>query len=387
MTKFLHILIVVVVSLSMVGSAHAKKKAETEDDVDYLALATRLFQDGHVDRANQALEEVDVQDEELDRKHYFVLKGLVALNQKLYVASADAFEEAIKAGNTDPLVYINLGRARFGAKNYRGAVKALTEAGVDAQKEPKAEMLLCQAHWELGEAEEALAVLARAGTRFPDAIEFARLVMSYLISLELYQELARQRRKFLMRSNIEAKDLVAIGEALRRSGRLDEAKSSLEAARLRFPDDIGLTVQLARVFMDSGELLSSAMMLEQAARLDEKYFVEAAEMYRRADRLVRALVINKRIPDQKKKMRQRLQILLELKRFEMIAGMEARLSRLGLLGDQQIRYALAYGFFQTRDFESAKKHISHLSDPEFFEKGIALRKAIDSCDEAGWLCE
>lgn len=387
MAKLLQILLVGLISLSMSSAVIAKKKADVEDEVDYLALATRLFQDGHVDRANEALEQVDIEGEELDRKLYFVLRGLVALNQKLYVASAGFFEEAIKAGNEDPLVLINLGRARFGAKNYRGTVKALTRAGLSARQEPKAEMLLCQAHWELGEANQALAVLARAGTRFPEVIEFARLEMSYLIKLELYQELARQRSKFLRRPNIEATDLVAIGEALRKSGRLDEAKASLEAARLHFPDDIGLTVQLARVFMDDGKLLSSAMMLEQASRLDEKYFVEAAEMYRRSGRLVRALVINKRIPDQKRKMRQRLQILLELQRFEMIAGMEARLSRLGLLGDQQIRYALAYGFFQTRDFDSAKKHISHLVDPAFFEKGIALRKAIESCNEAGWLCE
>ncbi len=385
MAKLFQILLVSLISISFVGTTHAKKKV-AEDEVDYLALATRLFQDGHVDRASQALEEVKEGDE-LDYKHYFVLKGLIALNKKLYVASADAFQSAIEAGNEDPLVFINLGRARFGAKDYRGTVKALERAGPSALKEPKAELLLSQAHWELGEAEQALFVLTRAGSRFPDAIEFARLEMAYLIKLELYQELARQRAKFLARPDVEAGDLVAIGEALRKSGRLDEAQSSLEVARLRFPNNIGLTVQLARVFMDDGKLLSSAIMLEQAARQEEKYFVEAAEMYRRAGRLVRALVINKRIPDQKRKIRQRLQILLELQRFEMIAGMEARLSRLGLLGDQQIRYALAYGFFQTRDFASANKHIAHLTDPAFFEKGIALRKAIESCNQAGWLCE
>ena len=387
MTPILKLLSVILVICSLVSAVSAKKKPASEDDVDYLALATRLFQDGHVDRASVALEEVDASSEELDRDRYYLLKGLVALNRNLYVVAAESFELAVKAGNTDPLVLINLARAHFGAKNYKGTVSALSAAGESARGEPRAELLLCQAYWELSDAGMALKVLARATTRFPDAIDFSRLEIAYLIKLQLYQELASKQVKFLERSDVQPNDIVAIGEALRKSARLDEAKASLESGRLRFPDDIALSVQLARVYMDDGELFSAGMLLEQVARQDEAFFVESAEMYRRSGRLVRALLINKRVPDQKRKMRQRLQILLELQRFEMIAGMEARLSRLGLLADQQIRYALAYGFFQTRDFESAEKHIRHLSDPSFFEKGIALRKAIESCTAAGWLCE
>ncbi len=387
MTRILNLLAVFLVTCSLVSAVSAKKTPESEDDVDYLALATRLFQDGHVDRASVALEDVDVSSEELDRDRYYLLKGLVALNQKLYLVAVESFELAMKAGNTDPLVLINLARSHFGAKNYKGTVSALLTAGESARAEPSAELLLCQAYWELSNAGMALKVLARATVRFPDAIDFSRLEIAYLIKLQLYQELASKQVKFLERSDVQPNDIVAIGEALRKSARLDEAKTSLESGRLRFPDDIGLSVQLARVYMDDGELFSAGMLLEQVARQDDAFFVESAEMYRRSGRLVRALLINKRVPDQKRKMRQRLQILLELERFEMIAGMEARLSRLGLLADQQIRYALAYGFFQTRDFESAEKHIRHLSDPSFFEKGIALRKAIESCVAAGWLCE
>ena len=387
MHRYFQIFVCTFVLAALASTAVAKKDKSQEDEVDYLALGARLVQDGHYQRAGQALDEVDEKDEELDKKLYFVLKGLVALNQKLYVAAGDSFDSAIKAGNIDPLVYINLGRARFGAKDYQGTIRALQKAGPTALKEPRAELLLCQAHWEVGAADSALQVLTRATSRFPESIDFPRLEMMYLMKLKLYQELAGRRTKFLKRPDVEARDLVAIGEGLRKSGRLKEAKATLEAARLRFPDDLGLTVQLSRVFMDAGEFLSSGMLLEQAARLDDKYLVESAEMYRRSGRLVRALVINKRIPDQRSKMRQRLQILLELQRFEMISGMEDRLSRLGLLKDQQIRYALAYGVFQTRDFESAEAHIRHLDDPAFFEKGITLRKAIESCKEAGWLCD
>ena len=66
------------------------------------------------------------------------------------------------------------------------------------------------------------------------------------------------------------------------------------------------------------------MLLERVARTEPKYVVEAAELFRRSGRLERALFLNKRIADQKAKIKQRLQILLELERFEMIVAMEAR---------------------------------------------------------------
>jgi len=378
----------IVAALALPGLAdEGKKNRGPEEEIDYVALAARLVQDGHWDRAELTLQQVDETDEELDHKLFYVLRGLVSLQKKVYLDAADNFELAIKAGNTDPLVYINLGRARFGGKDYQGTVDALIAAGKSARAEPRAELLLSRSYWELGDPGAALEVLQRAGKRYPDKIEFPRLESFYLIKLELFQELARRRSELLERDDVEATDLAAISEALRKGGKLDEAKYTLEAARLRFPDDETLTVQLARVLMDQDQSLSSAMLLEQAARTNPKYLIEAAEMYRRAGRLVRALFINKRIGDQKSKIKQRLQILLELGQFEQISAMEARLSRLGLLSDQQIRYALAYGFFMIRDFESSEKHIAKLTDPEFFDKGVALRKAIGACKSAGWQCQ
>ncbi len=380
------VLAMLVLLVGLSAGAYAKKNPGG-DDVDYLALASRLFQDGHADRARDALDAVSLDDDTLDLGQYYVLRGLIALEQTLYVEAATALEKSIEAGNDNPLVLLNLARAHFGTKAYEKVLSALDRAGDAALAEAQAELLRTQAEWELGRPDRALAVLGRATKRFPETKELFRMELALLIKLELYQELARKRTSFLEREDVSPEDIRAVAEALRKSGRPQRAKETLEGARLRFPRDVGLTVQLARVFMDEGEFVSAGLLLEDAARMDAKYFVEAAEMYRRAGRLVRALVINKRVPGQERKMRQRLQILLQLERFEMIAGMEARLSRLGLLKDQQIRYALAYGYFQLRDFESTRKHLGFLTDREIFEKAIALRKAIEQCEDAGWQCD
>lgn len=378
-----------VVALSLVATASGdKNKGDNPDDeVDYLALAARLVRDGHYDRAELALQKVNLDDETVDKQRYYILAGLVSMQNKVYVDAAENFERAIEAGATDPVVYVSLGQARFGMKDYRGAVTALQRAGEAARSDPRAELLLSRSYWELGDPGAALDVIGRAGARFPASIDFPRFEMFYLVELGLFQELSRRSSRFLARDDLQASDLAAVGEALRKTGELEDAELFLEAARLRFPDDTDLAVLQARVLMDQGSLLSSAMVLEQVARMDPKYLIEAAEMYRRAGRLERALFINQRVGDQKAKMKQRLQILLELGRFETISAMEARLSRLGLLEDEQIRYALAYGFFMIRDFESAERHIKHLRDPDLFAKGIELRKAIASCKAAGWMCQ
>lgn len=373
-------------ALSISAALAEEQPAPPAEEVDHLALAARMVKDGHFDRAALVLAKVDEQDDAVDKKMLHILRGLIAMNAQTYAEAAESFERAIRAGATDPAVWLSLGQARYGMKDFRGAVDALKKAGPAAAADHRAELLRSRAHWELGEPGAALDVLARAGKRFPDLIDFPRLEMHYLIELGLYRELDRRSPTFLARRDLAAGDLAALGEAMRKGGRLDEARRFVEESRLRFPDDVTLSVLLSRIYMDGGQLLTAAMILEELARLDPMYLIEAAELYRRAGRLERALFINARVADQKTKMKQRLQIHLELEQFDIISAMEARLSRLGLLEDQQIRYALAYGFFMIRDFEAAERHLRRLDDADLFARAAELRKAIASCKDAGWLC-
>jgi hypothetical protein len=106
---------------------------------------------------------------------------------------------------------------------------------------------------------------------------------------------------------------------------------------------------------------------------------DAAELYRKAGEPYRALRLNALIEDQPRKLRQRLGILVDLERFEEVSALGPRLSRLGLLGDEALRYALAYAAFRTGQFDAADEALRGIGDPELFGKATALRQAMDAC--------
>ena len=66
--------------------------------------------------------------------------------------------------------------------------------------------------------------------------------------------------------------------------------------------------------------------------------------------------------------------------------MEIPLRRVGLMEDEDLRYALAYALFKTGDFDGAERHLAALTRPDLFRKAAELRSAIQDCAEDSWKC-
>ena len=390
-----------VVSLSV--HVHAKDSDETAvDEIDYLALATRLFSDGHLERSQEALEHVNVRASGLDLHRYHLVAGLIALRQQKFAGAAEHFTNAIEtpplpekaadgklaaAASTDPQLYYYLAQAHFGAKQYAKALGALDRGGKWLADKEGAYQLRAQAAYALKNYDLALHTLSQAQGRFPKQPQFERMQVFYLMGLGLYQQATEVGRRYLTRESTDVEDHVAIGEALRRGRSFPEAIQVLQAAHLRFPDNDKVLLSLAHVYVDLDQKFSAASILEDAARLDPKYTVEAAEMYRQAKRTERALYLNARVEDQQAKFRQRLSILLDQGRFEMVAAMAPTMERLGLTKDDQIRYAMAYGYFKTGDYQGAERYLRGIADASLFESASGLRRAMRACDPTDWQCQ
>ena len=357
-----------------------------EQSTNLIELAAIMLRDGHSDRAILALQGVDLEDEDTDLARFYTLQGLAYMNLNDFVAAKDSFQLAISSGQQEKTIYVYLAQVNFSLKNYQETLQAITEAGQLINNYPALFAIKARAYWQLEEAEQAINTLNEAEQLFPGDYRFLKQKVFYFVELELYHEAAKLGRKYLSLSHAKAEDYVAIGNALRLSKAYEEAADILEIARLQFPNNDVVAKLLAHVYLDQDQLNSAAFILEQAAMLNSELLSEAAEIYRRAGRFHKALTLNEAISDQKVKLKQRLSILLALKRFELVANMESALSRNGLLDDQHVRYALAYAFFSTGRHAAANDHLDHLTDADLFRRGIELRRLMEICKTEPWQC-
>ncbi len=380
-----HCLMTVAIVLSCY--THALQAADNKAaSTDFIELAAVMLKDGHHDRALLALQSVDLGNKKTDLARFYTLQGLSYLGLNDLEAAKDSLQQAVKNGQQDRSIFIYLAQVYFGLKDYRNTVQAISKAGDLINKDASLISLKAESYWHLNQTEAAINALNDGQRAFPSDFRFMKRKVFYLVELGLYQEAVGLGREYLRRSKATAADYAALGNALRLSREFQEATNILEIARLQYPDDELVAKLLAHTYLDQGQLNSAAFILEQAALLNPALQAEAAEIYRRAGRLHKALTLNESIIDQKVKLKQRLSILLALKQFERAANMESSLYRTGLLEDQSVRYALAYALFATRRFAEVRKHLDHLKDAELFRKATELRRLMETCKTEPWQC-
>ena len=372
-------------SVLQLGSALAADD-ENESDVNYLDLAALMLRDGNFDRAMLALEQVDLQAEGVDLQRYYMLLGLTHLRRNELEAARDALNQAADTETPDSLVFIYLAQVNFQLQDYQATLAALDKAGAAVERVGSVYHMRAQCYWLLENPAMALATLDQASEIFPEDNTFTRRKVFYLIELGLFQEAAQLGRSYLEHSDGSLEDYIALGNAMRASGELEEAAQFLEQAQLRYPENVEIRKSLAHVYIERGELSAAADLLYNAALIDPKLMAEAAELYRRAGQTYRALTLNGQLSDQPEKFRQRMAILLELQNFEQAAAMETPLYRVGLLQDEDLLYALAYAQFKIGEFELAEANLSQLTRPDLFRKAAELRRAIQDCSGDSWQC-
>lgn len=355
----------------------ARADAPGEDPV---ALAALLVQDGKLDRASSVLDGVAPDAPGVDTARYWTLRGLVWIRQEQPLDAARAFAAAIAASEppADPQLHLSLARAHLRAGADAEALTAIRAGGAPLDALPGRWLVAARAHWSLGELPEAWSALELGGARFPSQPDFPRQQVLLLVEMGLTREAGARASALLERADGGADDALAIAEAMRRAGAHDRAGAVLEEARLRFGGDTRLDIQLAAVHADAGRPLAAARLLQPVAHDDPELADETAELFRRAGHLDAALMMNAEIPDPVTKVRQRFGLLLDSGAWERAAALQPRLSRLGLLEDDRVRYGVAYAWFQVGDLDAAEALLRGVSDPIVFRQATELRRAMDA---------
>ncbi|MBN2340170.1 MAG: hypothetical protein JXX29_07665 [Deltaproteobacteria bacterium] len=366
----------------------AKKAPEPkEDDVDELGLVSVMIKDKHYDRALVLLGEINPNRAGMDKGKYYLYLGLCHLSLLNAQDAYNALKKAVSFTQKDKMAYVFLAQAAFKLEKYKETISYIEKGGEAATALEATYMLKANAFWKLNDLHGAWLTLKEGTKRFPNNVEMKRSTVLVLVEAGLFQQAVVEGKKFLADERATPDDYTAISEAFLKGGAHEEAILVLEAARLSFPNEPKLTVQLARAYMKSGNELISARLFHLASLENEDFTTDAAELYRRKGQYYKALRLNEKIVDQKVKIRQRMGILIEMTRFEEAAALAPRLFRLGLLEEAPIQYGLAYSYFKNGAFNKAEDILSKITDPVYFTKAMDLRLAIERCVASGWQCE
>lgn len=375
--------------------------AKSNSEVDYLSLAAILIKDKHFERARTALDNIktptnnDAQSSLSGGQiaRYYTLNGLVNLHDKEYIKAKKFFIKAIDSSHGQPqftentqLIYVYLAQAAYGAQDYRNTLDALQHTGNLMNSMQELYTLKAQSHLHLQQPDQAWAVLLDGLRQFRNEPVFMRQQTFLLMQLGLYQQAIDIGNTYLTRTRASAHDYLAIGNALLKGNQAAEAISLLERAKLRYPQHVAIVVELAQAYIAQDKLLTAAELYTTAAMMDEQYLLEAAELFRRAGKLDRALNLNAQILDSGKKLKQRLAILIEQQDFELAGSMLRPLRRVGLMKDQNIRYAIGYSYFKSGEYEKAADQLNFITEAKLFRKSTELRQAMHECDTKAWLC-
>lgn len=374
--------LVMMLALGASLAGAAPRRAEPED-IDRVVVASVLLSDGHADRALVVLEEVDLElqrkDKDFDESRYWYLLGRAQFGVGATADAVTSFQKAVDLGTDNTDVYLYLAQAQQSLGEHEAALATLDRAGEAVTAIPGGFMLRARSLKALKRYDEAFATLQAGRDAFPDEVGFDREQLYLLIELELYQEARTVGARYLERQPDSPQAWIAVGEALRKSGRPDEAVAILEGARVRFPDQVDAYTRLAVSYVDMGLPGACGTVLQQAAELDATLAAPAADCFRDAGRLERAFYMNSRVPEARAKAQQRLDLLVRAEEWDQAISLVPRLERLGLMDEDPVAYAVAYVQFQVGHYDRAEDTLKSIEDAQLFRDAAALRKAMADC--------
>jgi tetratricopeptide (TPR) repeat protein len=372
--------------------------AKAEDEVDHLKLASMLVSNGHYARADAELSKVPKEQQKEDSIAFHTTRGLIELNAKQYLKAQKVFVKALKSVKTSrglkgkdrkeklKALKLYMLQCSFGQKNYQSVVSQI-EANPGVLKKNLAWSLKVASLWNLGQKAKAWQTLNKAAIKFPKDTSFQLQKVNYLLELDLRNEALLEAKAAVNERDLSATDLLKLGGQFKARKQLDSALWFFEYGVLKYPSAELLTVELAHTYTLKGWNLAAANIFEKLALRKPKYYGDVSELYRQQGKLIRAEYFNGLVEDQQKKFRQRFSLALGQQNFARALSMQPTLSRLGLLEDQNLIYALAFTQYQMGSLNPAKQTLAKITDAKLFEKVVALQSTIKECEAKPWECE
>lgn len=412
--------------LIMFAMAYAQD-AEESTEIDHLSLATLMIHDGHLDKAEAELLLVDTSVASFDAATYHTLRGVLDSKKERYENAIENYLIAVEATKSKifespdlkkekkflfslgksrekesaavPVfdaekvkkeklekLHIYLSQAYYQLKDYTNTVKHLDLAGERGKDKAALFAMRAECYWKIKQYDDAIQALNRGMSLFTDDAMLLKQKYYYFAELGLYQAAIENAKKYMAVTDADANEHILLAQLLIQAGQADEAAKILESAMGNFPKNAEIAMLLGTIYMEQGMNFTAAHLFKEAANNEKKYLKDAVEMHRRIKDYSHAIFLNAQMNDKVEKLKQLVAIILDRGEYEKVIGVKDELKRYNLLDDDNMRYALAYSYYMSKDYEQAELHLQKIQDNELFAKGTVIRKNIEKCRENSMEC-
>jgi len=365
-------------------------EAKQNTKVDHLNLGAILVKDGYYLRANETLDKVDIEKENFDFAKFYMLKGLI--NQKIgYKDISNIYlKESIKNGQTNRSLYLYMARNYWTLKEYANVIESIQKAKEEAKKSESTFVILAESYKNLDDFTNAFKTLDEGISFFPKYSKFYRQKFYYLMELGFYKQALVYAKEFLKYQEYSAKDYLSVSLVLRENKEFNEAAIMLEEAVLKADksseDYPKLVELLGQIYIDSEHYTSAALVLDTASIYKPEFAHKAATLYLKSNLPIRSFQLNRRVINQEDKFKQRVGIDIYLEDYEALVSTKTALKRYNILEDDNIRYALGYGYFKIGDFKNATLQLKQVKSQSLFEKATLIFEKIQKCEVTPLQC-
>lgn len=353
---------------------------ETEEEVDTLTLAALLIKNKNYSRAQGVLSQIKDPHEVIPER-YWSLKGILELRQKRFEAALVAFQNAKKEGLKNADLYLGLAQAYLGLKKFERGINLLKENNKVTQEKALHYQLLTSLYFGQGRGELAWSSLHQGMEKFPKFLPLIKQKWFYLVENNLLEVSFQVGKEMVDQYDLSAIDTARMGQKYRQAKDYDKAIFFGEIARLKDQEDEEIIKDLARSYLKKENILAAAQLFTALSKFEPQYLVESSELWRKAGFPVYAERLALEIRDPVKKIKQNITLALLNEDFNKMAFLGNRAMRTKLKSDQDIQYALAYANFMLGEYKTANMHLSVIQRGDLFKKAIALREAMESCQE------
>lgn len=418
MKKFIHILILISLTTSLIAK-------EKEELVDHLAIASLLIYDGKYDKAKAELSLVDLKKDNFDKAKYYTILGVLSSKKENYKDAVENYKKAIEATKikifTAPKVinkekylfsiassekkdttpkfdadkvkkekleklYMYLSQSYFKIKEYEKTAKSLDLAGSKGQERASLFALRAECYWKIKQHSNAIDALNRGSKLFPNDTTLLKQKFYYFADLGLYQAAIKNAKVYMDKTNADANEYIILAQLLIEAKQIDEAIKILETTKAKFSNDPKAKILLGHVYLKKEMKHTTAYMFKGAAYNDTKYMKDAVEMHRRIKDYPHAIFLNSQISDKIEKLKQKLAIHIDRGEYAKVIGLKDALNRYNLLKDDNIRYAVAYSYYMSKEYEKAEDNLKKIKDDDLFKKATLIRTNIEKCRNDSMEC-